>query len=152
MKYRKLRIAWSVMWGVLCLLLIVLWMRSHFRSDHLIIPWQTTHIFSADSFRGKMFLSVYAGNTAYSWEVGKAIGDRVFPSGGVDYDSPVRAWTWVVMSGGIDAYILPHWFPVFIFATLAAAPWLPGRFSLRTLLIATTLVAIALGVIMFSIQ
>src|SRR5262245_54729365 len=29
MKLRKLRIAWSVIWGVLCLLLIVLWVRSY---------------------------------------------------------------------------------------------------------------------------
>jgi hypothetical protein len=42
--------------------------------------------------------------------------------------------------------ILPHWFPVLLFATFAAIPWLvPRRFSLRTLLIATTLVAAVLG-------
>jgi hypothetical protein len=28
MKYRKLRIAWSVTWGIACLLLVILWVRS----------------------------------------------------------------------------------------------------------------------------
>src|SRR4051794_36442298 len=29
MKFRKLRIAWSVAWGVACVLLILLWVRSY---------------------------------------------------------------------------------------------------------------------------
>src|SRR3954447_22406762 len=29
-KFRKLRIAWSVSWGLSCVLLVVLWVRSHF--------------------------------------------------------------------------------------------------------------------------
>ncbi len=33
MRFRKLRIAWSVGCGVLCLLLIVLWVRSYWRLD-----------------------------------------------------------------------------------------------------------------------
>ena len=41
-------------------------------------------------------------------------------------------------------------FRVAICGTLAAAPWLRWRFSLRTLLIATTLVAVVLGVIVVS--
>jgi hypothetical protein len=34
-------------------------------------------------------------------------------------------------------------------ATITAVPWLPSRFSLRTLLIATTLVAVGLGLIVY---
>ena len=33
MKYRKLRIAWSVVWGILCVLLIVLWVRGYSTAD-----------------------------------------------------------------------------------------------------------------------
>jgi hypothetical protein len=43
--------------------------------------------------------------------------------------------------------VLPHWFPVLLTALLATVPWLRWRFSLRTLLIAITLVAVGLGVI-----
>ena len=46
---------------------------------------------------------------------------------------------------------LPHWLPAMIVAAIGTAPWLPwfSRFSLRTLLIATTLVAVVLGLIVW---
>jgi hypothetical protein len=44
-------------------------------------------------------------------------------------------------------YRAPLWFLALAFGTLAMIPWLQwsNRFSLRTLLIATTLVAVVLG-------
>jgi hypothetical protein len=44
---------------------------------------------------------------------------------------------------------VPFWFIVLISLALAAAPWLRTRwrFSLRTLLLATTLVAVVLGLV-----
>jgi branched-subunit amino acid ABC-type transport system permease component len=50
---------------------------------------------------------------------------------------------------------LPHWFIAGFFAAFAATTWvrqLRWRFSLRTLLIATTLVAVVLGAIVWSIR
>jgi hypothetical protein len=44
---------------------------------------------------------------------------------------------------------VPHWFPFVITATVAAAPWIRWRFSLRTLLIAMTLVAVVLGTLVW---
>ena len=43
--------------------------------------------------------------------------------------------------------VAPDWLLAVICTTLATVPWLRWQFSLRTLLIATTLVAIALGLI-----
>lgn len=37
MKDRKLRIAWSVVWGLAAVLLIALWVRSYSTNDHLLI-------------------------------------------------------------------------------------------------------------------
>ena len=49
---------------------------------------------------------------------------------------------------------VPSWFPVLLSATLAAVtfPWkrLSWRFTLRTLLVATTLVAVLLGLIVWA--
>jgi hypothetical protein len=42
---------------------------------------------------------------------------------------------------------LPHWFVALLFAALAALPWIRPTFSLRTLLIATTLIAVLLGLV-----
>jgi hypothetical protein len=49
-------------------------------------------------------------------------------------------------------FYVPHWTLALIACLLAAASWLPGRFSLRTLLIATTLVAISLGLVAWALR
>jgi hypothetical protein len=46
--------------------------------------------------------------------------------------------------------VLPYWLVFFSVAALASAPWIHWRFSLRTLLIAMTLVAILLGLIVYA--
>ena len=38
MKYRKLRIAWSVAWGIVAVLLCVLWVRSYSHGEGLLMP------------------------------------------------------------------------------------------------------------------
>ena len=47
--------------------------------------------------------------------------------------------------------VLPYWALTLLAAILAAVPWFPWsrRYSLRTLLIATTLVAVGLAIIVF---
>lgn len=45
---------------------------------------------------------------------------------------------------------IPFTFPVVVAATAALGPWLPRRFNLRMLLIATTLVGVVLGFIVWS--
>ena len=37
MKYRKLRIAWSVGCAIACVLLIALWVRSYWRADTAVV-------------------------------------------------------------------------------------------------------------------
>jgi hypothetical protein len=41
------------------------------------------------------------------------------------------------------------WFPILLGVAIASAPWV-RRFSLRTLLIATTLVAVVLGIVVMA--
>jgi hypothetical protein len=47
---------------------------------------------------------------------------------------------------------IPMWFFVLVSGALAIAPWLPWRFSLRTLLITMTLVAVVMGAIVYSMR
>jgi hypothetical protein len=70
--------------------------------------------------------------------------------------SPLKKWhPWKYSkhnyaSGSIERDLsLPHWFLVAVVGTIGAIPWITNarRFSLRTLLIATTLVAVGLGLI-----
>jgi hypothetical protein len=64
------------------------------------------------------------------------------------------------LSGRLPLFVNPapelriaHWFPVLIIVALVVIPWIQRRkrFSLRSLLIATTLIAIALGVVVWTV-
>jgi hypothetical protein len=50
---------------------------------------------------------------------------------------------------GMYSYLFPHWFLALVVAIVGAAPWLPWRFSLRTLLVATTVIAFTCGFIVW---
>ena len=53
---------------------------------------------------------------------------------------------------GTDTIMMPYWFLVLLSAVFAAAPWIRHQFSLRTLLIATTLIAVLLGLIVWLVR
>jgi hypothetical protein len=68
-----------------------------------------------------------------------------------DDATPQRDWHWfrVVYKFGQTVVYVPHWFLVLVSAMLATAPWIrwSKQFSLRTSLIAMTLFAVALGLV-----
>ena len=138
MRFRTLRIAWSVTSGAAALLLLLLWVRSYWRLQILEkrIGSQAVQVSSVKSHIaiarldpratiGRSYLSVVAGDSA-DWRKKGALGFAYC------HDSTVTA------------LIAPHWVPALVFATIAAIPWIHWRFTLRTLLIATTLVAVGL--------
>jgi hypothetical protein len=150
MKYRKLPIAWSVMWGLFAVLLCVLWIRSH--SVGNAVQW------SATKWVGFQLTSMQGQLTVRRCDL-----DGAGHHGGMDFPdwrlSQSRAGSF---SNGpttlgfnlahLSFYIaFPYWAPVTFCLALAVAPVLIRhqrfRFSLRTLLIATTLVAVVLGII-----
>ena len=142
MKYRKLRIAWSAVCGVLCLLLIVLWVRSYSRMESAWVRLSTTVAPGAMSYQGRVAL--------VSDAVPKdAPGlPRFGASSSIGFREHARIVNTHLMRSTFGSYlVLPSWPLVLITATFAVAPWLPSRFSLHTLLIAMTLVAVVLGLI-----
>ena len=119
MKFRKLRIAFSAACLIACVLLIVLWVRSY---RH---PWHYQARFDGGWANGT------SKDGAFGWETFRI----------------VSASHLMLNKTG---HSLPCWLPTTLAAAVAVAPWiryLDWQFSLRTLLIATTLVAAALGVI-----
>jgi hypothetical protein len=145
---RLLRIVFSAGCGVLCLLLIVLWVRSY--------RWLDTFHLSYDGDRAHWFGSI-AGELRYGtpWAP-HAYGltwdshDTSAPGWRLE-ERPTRSilgFRWGSSGRGKRSPVVPHWFPVSVIAVIGIAPWLPFHFSLRTLLIATTLVAVALGLVM----
>jgi hypothetical protein len=145
MRFRKLRIAWSVVCGIVCVLLIVLWVRS-FTSEE----WLQGHLIGDQNFvltsvTGHVNLStMYMAHGRLIWTIRSRSND-----GSAGQLSPI--WprgSHFELKRESDHFdvVAPHCFAVLSFAALAAISWI-RRFSLRTLLIGTTLVAVGLGLI-----
>jgi hypothetical protein len=148
MKHRKLRIAWSVAWGVLCVLLIALWVRSYSGTDSAMYMGLANFL-DVNSVRGRVIVH-YGENgsprdSEFSW--GSEPGIFTYS------DIPTDHTFWIDNSLAFGEFIaaIPHWSFVSLFAIVGALPWISKvkRFSLRTLLIAMTLVAVALGLIVW---
>jgi hypothetical protein len=138
MRFRKLRIAWSVTCCVLCLGQIVRWVRSYRQQERL------TRI-TSDGFINTI---VWAKGTLAivrsDVEGGEVVGWYyfAFPLAGTPQVFVFES------DQSHTAVAVPIWFLSVFLLALSLAPWLhwlPRRFSLRTLLIATTLVAVMLG-------
>jgi hypothetical protein len=133
--FRKLRIAWSVACGILCVLLIVFWVRSYSWVD-------CTSLFGKiplASFRGDILINTPMVLTFSSPNPYRAppvrYGIWSFPS-----DTPGL----IIWDGG---WTLPYWLSLVSTVAIGTAPWLRWRFGLRTLLIGMTVVAAVLGLV-----
>ncbi len=151
MKHRKLRIAWSVVWGMVAVLLIVLWVQSYWRCDNLTRIRQSS----------LTWCSINQGISQITHDTQPIFGTK-----------PVNSPRWSAYS--TDSYSNPHAFlgfkrvnltsgisisvPIWSLLLLCAVggfarfPMWANRFSLRTLLFATTLVAVALGLIVWLVS
>jgi hypothetical protein len=150
-RLRWLRIAWTSVCVLAAVLLCVLWVRSYWRCD----------------FFGNGFTAI----SSNLGDIGCAYWDDAVPmtlgwhlSGhGQDAISPeqIRERPWISsrfkLNHGARRYsaTVPHWFAVCVIMVAAAFPWvrrIPFRYSLRSLLIATTLVAVVLGLAAWAVR
>jgi hypothetical protein len=152
MRFRKMRIAWSVGCAIAFVLLIALWVRSYWRVEHIL--WNS----KAES----LCVSIYPGQVSIESINGAVLMPLgwsyvVFPisrddSTSDDEPRTIFGFGWQTDDDSITAYI-PFWFPALtctVFGWFAIVPPPPvKRFSLRTLLIATTLVCILLGLVVY---
>ncbi len=144
---RKLRIVLSAMCGIVCLLTIVLWVRSHHAEDRASCRLSSVGI-RLYSSRGwlVLFKNGTPGAGPYDWDI--TFGSEYWlnpPDTRLQYALPLSFFG----RSAISNISLPHWVFVVVSVAVAAVPWLlhrQFRFSLRSLLIATTLIAIVLGV------
>src|SRR4051812_47765657 len=67
MKFRKLRIAWSVVWGVVAVLLILLWARSYWRWGAFFSPPINSTAIWTDSVQGLVYCFT-AYSTGAGWD------------------------------------------------------------------------------------
>jgi hypothetical protein len=131
MRFRKLRIAWSVVFGVLCLLLIVLWVRSYWRADRCLVKISSTRMLDASSCWGEARVFIKSWSRA------------PIPAAGLESRPANRLHVLSVAGRPADSdlgMMIPHYSLALLAAGVAMVPWI-RRFSLRTLLIATALIA-----------
>jgi hypothetical protein len=149
MRFRKLRIAWSVSWGLACVLLIVLWVRSYWSADTVYMNICGAAAFKTESVKGSLFL---IHNSNGPWGISSMSLDE-WISRQDELQKFAGSFRRRKTSGSAVPIFatIPHWFPVLLFAGFATAPWLSWRFSLRTLLIAMALVAVVLGLIVWKL-
>src|SRR5262245_60420986 len=99
---RGLRIAWSGWWGIMCGLLIGLWVRSYSYMDQLGGRLTATRILLVGSMRGGLIVQGLPHDWEYSWNIRSAyqVGPRVtLPQ--FRFGSEIR----IVPHG----FQLPHW-------------------------------------------
>jgi hypothetical protein len=158
---RYLRIAFSATCLVACVLLVVLWVRSYWWTDWFHIQTRTGLI-QLQSMRGRLKCTVSTPSPqkmSHPWAFSHYwIGNR--PSQVMaTWDADTPFWALVrydpAFKTPTHVSTIPTWFAVLLSASLAIATsaWirhLRWRFSLRTLLIATTLVAAVLGLIVWA--
>jgi hypothetical protein len=139
-KFRKVRIAFSAMCGIVCLFLIVMWVRSYGSVDALTIPCGNSRSIFIWSHPGIITIKSHPFHA--TWDA-RVMPRTAWPISG--------EWSWYWYEG--TALVrFPYWLPVLLSVTAAPIAWLGCRFSLRTLLIATTLVAALLGAIVFAVK
>lgn len=143
MNLRNLRIAWSVTWGVAALLLIVLWVRSYWGRSSAEVLVTPTH---------RYYVHSLYGTVAFEREMRIFLGIELHR---LNQESDFQRLTTnaglrIVRNdsdGNLLEVSISYWLLTAATVFVAAAPWLRWRFSLRTLLIATTFVAVVLGLI-----
>src|SRR6478735_2440076 len=149
MKYCKLRIAWSVVCGSLVVLLIVVWVRSLRVSDLIFIRSSTGATTTFCSSSGE----VWFRHGADPFQI--QMKGRKIPAHGWQYmrmdtgNADGKRFAFRFDSASALKIQVPIALPLVLLIGMALLPWyFRNHFSLRTLLIATTLVAIVLGLIM----
>jgi hypothetical protein len=149
MRFRKLRIAWSVGCGIACVLLIVLWVRSYTPTDELKLPIGFLHFAHFDTYHGELRVLSFVTSTPRGFDYDHVdvadLGNTPYAKRRFYFARPENSW-------GIFELWLPFWFLSLVGTGIAVLPWLPWRFSLRTLLIATTIVAVVLGLVVWSLH
>jgi hypothetical protein len=137
-------------------LLVVLWVRSYSRVD-TIERKTKSGLIKIRSVHGQLQYTEFAHpSPAVALDVQEQLSDGgTFSSHPADMPPSEETGYWGFGWRQVTKYqtkrIIPVWFPVLITGGVAGLPWIGKvrRFSLRTLLIATTLIAVVLGAIIY---
>jgi hypothetical protein len=135
---RYLRIVFSATCAIACVLLVALWIRSFWRGD----------VFQFGD--GQALASNSGSLQTIDMNLGQPLSSQTLITFAqpMNLEAPQHSLLGCGYSPADKGtkLVIPYWFPTLLLATMAAFPWIQWdrRFSLRTLLIVTTLVAVVL--------
>jgi hypothetical protein len=140
MRFRKLRIVFSATCLFACLLLVAMLLRSHWVNEGF------TNI----------------GSSNYYWDISSVTGAARLFFGPLSSPHEPTGWKYIskpplpqstgfmIRRTAIVGIVVPYWFLILIMGALAGVSAVrPYKVSLRTLLIATTLVAVVMGIVVY---
>jgi hypothetical protein len=142
---RRLRIAVSVFFAVVCFAMIVLWVRSYSKFEFVARIDSNNHAVGLGSIGGTVYLTFGTRPPGFGNPRSTLWGLRSVPTSGSSAD-----FVWK-HSAGFTTIKVPFRYLIPMIAAATYIPWIKWSFSLRTMLIATTLVAVVLGLILFSV-
>jgi hypothetical protein len=169
---RWLRFAWTAFWGIAAVLLIALWVRSYWWADRLYVPLTDRHTIAIGSILGGVTFAPWVP-TAYridssQWFRSEKDGEP--PPGLVNRGLSREKLALIAQHEGMWAeakrqprpirfgilnyksyfvILSPYIVLVGGAGVFSVLPWFHWRFSVRTLLITTTLVAVGLWLIVW---
>ena len=152
---RKLRVAFSAACGIICLLLIALWVRSHHFADVAYgrIPW--TNFMGIDSKFGQVHIFSEPTSSRH-WSVNStSLADEGYANAYRELpltQPPNRFGIGFTQWQSFSVFHVPHYVLAIFCAVLGSISWMPRRFSLRTLLISMALVAALLGAVIYAVR
>jgi hypothetical protein len=156
-RFRKLRMAWSVFWGVACVLAVVLWVRSYWTTTYIVCQISNSSYIQMSLMPGTFGVMASTESSVPAWTVIDVSSEKWVEYYDAQWKAgnPVMGKHWSRFWGGFYFAIgknFPFWFLLAVLGTMGIVPWLQwsNRFSLRTLVIATTLVSVVLGLAVYA--
>jgi hypothetical protein len=138
-----------------CVLLIALWVRSYWWSDSAVVAPPDGKWYGLSSLQGRLSAFVWGKE---NWNLDQLLSGWTLESDTVEEFfardkgmGMARDYFgfWFNRLEGGGHIIVPHLLPIFLAGALSVSPWIrwSNRFTLRTLLIATAIVAVWLGLL-----
>jgi hypothetical protein len=154
-----LRVAVSTFFGLLTVALCVLWVRSYWYWDSVRAGYPPC-LYAMDSANGEFAVGGFAPTdpdlkVVPSWKYVCGDSERSMSFVRIDRATTLgRVGFAFGFDGSGFGIAFPYWFPVMLCSGVGLVLWKnwTPRFSLRTLLIATTLLAVVLGLLMWTLQ
>jgi hypothetical protein len=154
MRFRKLRIAWSILDGLVWTCVLFLFARSFWWADSIDIPILAGSPLQIGSVQGTVGIVVeyppeVASGSTSRWNHFQSPTDEVkseLAKSNESLPSPIYGGLRKIQR--LVVFFVPDWL-VLVLVTMDQVRW---RFSLRTLLIAITLVAVVLGLAFYLVR